>query len=370
MRRPGCALGDASLLFALESRAGTLVPDADAGKGHFTLTLRGVERRATWFTDRPQRNAGRVNTRKLFRAWRELGFRASPPNAALVVDAAKSSRDTVAVELKLHSYNKRRRSVRFAVRTLGSLGGGLRHINRHLDRRLPRHFADASLFIDNAGYRSGYGCTLGQPQLMAYDGDAGSVQGMLPANGQLLSTRDYEALFSILGAQFGGNWVNTFALPDMTAPPNLGWFICVVGRYPITGDIGFCVPGEVDYWIFPEAITDPDWLPADGRTVSANQYPEYADGTGQALLQLPDFPAPQGMQSLVCMDNAALPLATLGQADLFPGPPADPAGSWLPAQGQALSASRYPGTPASPSCSIGTRPTGHPPLSSPRWRLP
>ena len=112
----------------------------------------------------------------------------------------------------------------------------------------------------------------------------------------------------------------------MTAPPNLGWFICVVGRYPITGDIGFCVPGEVDYWIFPEAITDPDWLPADGRTVSANQYPEYADayGTGQALLQLPDFPAPQGMQPV-------------------PGPPADPAGPWLPAQGQALSASRYPG---------------------------
>ncbi len=99
-RRPRCpgVPTDASLLFALESRAGTLVPDAAAGKGHFTLTLRGVERRATWFTDRPQRNAGRVTTRKLFRAWRELGFRATPPNAALVVDRAKSSRDTVAVE--------------------------------------------------------------------------------------------------------------------------------------------------------------------------------------------------------------------------------------------------------------------------------
>jgi hypothetical protein len=36
---------DASLLFALESRSGRLTPQTRAGKGHFTLTLQGVERR-------------------------------------------------------------------------------------------------------------------------------------------------------------------------------------------------------------------------------------------------------------------------------------------------------------------------------------
>ena len=220
---------DASLLFSLESRAGTLVPDARAGKGRFTLTLRGVERRATWFTDRPQRNAGRVDTRKLFTAWRELGFRADPPNAALVVDRAKASRDTVAAEIRLRSYAPRRRTARLAVRTLGSLGNGLRHINRRIDLRPPRRFGAASLFIDNATYGSGQGCTLGQPQLYAL---TGPLEGMFPANGQILSIRGNTALFQILGAQFGGDGVNTFALPDMEAPPNMAWFICVAGRFP------------------------------------------------------------------------------------------------------------------------------------------
>lgn len=183
---------DASLLFALESGAGTLMPDTRAGKGRFTLTLRGVERRATWFTDRPQRNAGRVDTRKLFTAWRELG-----------------------------SYARRRRTARCAVRTLGSLGNGLRHINRRIDLRPPRRFGAASLFIDNATYSSGQGCTLGQPQLSAL---TGPLEGMFPANGQILSVRGNTALFQILGAQFGGDGVNTFALPDMDAPPNMAWF--------------------------------------------------------------------------------------------------------------------------------------------------
>jgi hypothetical protein len=125
------------LLFALESRAGTLTPEARAGKGHFELTLRGVERRATWFTDRPSETPGESTRASHFAPGRRLGFRASPPNAALVVDRAKSSADTIAIELRLRSYDKRRRSARFAVRTLGSLGGGLRHINRHIAHRLP-----------------------------------------------------------------------------------------------------------------------------------------------------------------------------------------------------------------------------------------
>lgn len=334
---------DASLLFALESRAGTLVPDTRSGESRYTLTLRGVRRRATWFTDRPHRNAGRVDTRKLFTAWRELGFRADPPNAALVVDRAKANRDTVAAEIRLRSYDKRRRTARFAVRTLGSLGGGLRHINRRLDRRPPRRFGPASLFIDNATLASGDGCTLGQPQLFAFPSNK-RVQPMLAANGQTLSIRKNLALFQVLGAQFGGDGINTFALPDMEAPPNMGWFICVYGVFPEGDDLGNCVPGEVDYWIYPGVTSDPDLLPADGRTAPISQYQAYesvAPATGLAL-QLPNVPAPPGMQALVCMDTDSdseglPPVPSMGQVDLFTGTPFVQGELWMPTRGQQLS---------------------------------
>jgi hypothetical protein len=85
----------------------------------------------------PSETPGESTRASHFAPGRRLGFRASPPNAALVVDRAKSSADTIAIELRLRSYAKRRRSARFAVRTLGSLGGELRHINRHIAHRLP-----------------------------------------------------------------------------------------------------------------------------------------------------------------------------------------------------------------------------------------
>ena len=338
---------DASLLFALESGSGTLVPQARAGKGHFTLTLRGVERRVTWFTDRPQRDAGRVNSRKLFRSWRRLGFRASPPNAALVVDRAKSSGDTIAAELRLRSYNKRRRSARFSVRTLGSLGGGLRHINRHPDHRVPRRFTGASLFIDNSDYTE---CALGQPQLFAFDRNVTpgqmEIESMLPADGRTLPIAENAVLFRFLGFKFGGDEMTTFALPDMDArDSNLAWFICVDGYVPNVMNLGAvgigapCHAGEVDFWILPEPFDGGDahhvWWPADGRRIDL---PSADGGSGRGHLPetTPNVPAPEGMQSLVCLweNPGPYPRPWLGQANLFAFMLSP---SWMPARGQELS---------------------------------
>lgn len=269
-----------------------------------------------------------------------------------MVDRAKPGRDTVAVELRLRSYDKRRRTARFVARTLGSLGGGLRHINRRLDRRPPRRFAGASLFIDNADYYSGEVCTIGQLKLMAYNPAYAAdppvlPEGMLAANGEILSVNDNAALYSVLGIAFGGDGFSTFALPDISAPPDLGWFICSDGLFPRRGQLTPCVPGEVDYWTMTGGFSDPRWLPADGRTVPASLYPAYASasGTGDATLQLPDVPAPEGMEALVCVDNEGedLPGPTLGQVDLFPGPPPQGAGSWLPAAGQVVPTSANSG---------------------------
>ena len=69
-------------------------------------------------------------------------------------------------------------------------------------------------------------------------------------SGQLLKIQQYTALFSILGTAYGGDGVNTFALPDLrpfdntsqkdTGRKRVDWSqmgmprkcICIVGLYP------------------------------------------------------------------------------------------------------------------------------------------
>ncbi|MBN1343652.1 MAG: tail fiber protein [Phycisphaerae bacterium] len=40
-------------------------------------------------------------------------------------------------------------------------------------------------------------------------------QGWLPCDGRLLPISGNEALYSLLGGNFGGNWQTNFALPDL-----------------------------------------------------------------------------------------------------------------------------------------------------------
>src|SRR5258705_5592402 len=46
--------------------------------------------------------------------------------------------------------------------------------------------------------------------------------GWMFANGQLLSISQNTALFSLLGTQYGGNGITTFALPDLRGRTLLG----------------------------------------------------------------------------------------------------------------------------------------------------
>ncbi len=63
-------------------------------------------------------------------------------------------------------------------------------------------------------------------------------RGWMACNGQQLPIAQNQALFSILGIQFGGDGKSTFALPKL-APPggtgsaaSLGYLICVEGVFP------------------------------------------------------------------------------------------------------------------------------------------
>jgi microcystin-dependent protein len=340
-----------SLLFAINFASGTLTPDHRAGAGHYVLTLSGLPRTATWFSDRPQRDAGRVSVRRLLGSWRALGFAAVAPNAAVVVDHAAVSRDTMAVELYLRSFDRRTATARFAVRALGSLGHGLASLNRRLDPRLARHFSAGALFIDNATY--GPTCTLGQPQLMAIAPSLlyhRALTGLLPANGQLLPINSStNALFAIYGARFGGDGKTTFGLPNMAAPSGATWFICSSGVFPTTASMGACTTGQINDLVVPggpaATVTDPDWLPADGRTIAASAAPDYANAyaPGPAQITLPSVTAPPGMRAYVCVAaKGSQFFYDIAQVDLFPGDPGFIDGwgnfgpGWVLANGQSL----------------------------------
>src|SRR5215207_9665455 len=106
----------------------------------------------------PQPDAARVLSRQALRGLAPLGLPSLPANAAPPVDREDSSRDTVAVELDLRSYNPRGRPARFVVRTPRI--ARRRPAQHHPAPRSPPTAAlgTASLFIDNAIYRSGQSC--------------------------------------------------------------------------------------------------------------------------------------------------------------------------------------------------------------------
>ena len=68
-------------------------------------------------------------------------------------------------------------------------------------------------------------------------------RGWLACQGQLLSVAKYQALYTLLGFEFGGDGVNTFALPMLPPPAGVPpgaelprFIICVEGAYPQQSD--------------------------------------------------------------------------------------------------------------------------------------
>lgn len=60
--------------------------------------------------------------------------------------------------------------------------------------------------------------------------------GWMLCNGAILQTAQSQALFSLIGNKFGGNYPTTFAIPNLTnAAPIEGtaYYIAVEGLYPV-----------------------------------------------------------------------------------------------------------------------------------------
>jgi microcystin-dependent protein len=56
--------------------------------------------------------------------------------------------------------------------------------------------------------------------------------GWAICTGQLLSISDNEVLFLLLGTRYGGDGVNNFRLPNISAPTNMNYIICISGIFP------------------------------------------------------------------------------------------------------------------------------------------
>jgi microcystin-dependent protein len=59
-------------------------------------------------------------------------------------------------------------------------------------------------------------------------------EGWFLCNGQLLSIAEYQVLFSLIGTTYGGDGVQTFALPNLQGRAPMG----VTGNYPIGTAVG------------------------------------------------------------------------------------------------------------------------------------
>lgn len=140
-------------LFVQSASEGRLIP-VPGKPGVFNLTL-AVPGPVVAFTDRPLRRARNESLASFAARWTSRGFGADSPNAALVVDDAPASRDTVVLEL-LSRRIVSAKVIRYRVRALpGAVAGpSLARVANGADRRVRSSFERASLFVDPSSTES------------------------------------------------------------------------------------------------------------------------------------------------------------------------------------------------------------------------
>jgi hypothetical protein len=133
----------AALLFVVQGTGGTYTASPT---GADVLALTGVDEQATWFTDRPDRQAG---TTAISTALPMIGFDDDPPNGVLTVSDADADHDAIAVKLENPRYDGFG-ALTFDATPLEKPGDGLRAYRSRLDETVGDSFGGFSLFIDDA----------------------------------------------------------------------------------------------------------------------------------------------------------------------------------------------------------------------------
>jgi hypothetical protein len=160
MHRPSLTARRAAALVALPLAAAAIAaPAADAaparsdlyvatttqGKvtplahGAYRIKFSDPAKSISAFTDRPERHTSTQSLRSFVSGWKNNGFAADHPNAALVVDGATAGHDTYTYEISKPRITR---------------SGALVLRAKRLGARAPRHFGRASLFIDDSGVQT------------------------------------------------------------------------------------------------------------------------------------------------------------------------------------------------------------------------
>lgn len=126
-----------NLLFVVSAKSASIkaLPEKP---GQFQLTLQGVNPKATYFSDRPKREAGRMDLTTLVRQWQPgQAFAKTPPNASLHVEANQKAM-TYTIELTQAKYDTE--SDRLIFEVVGLPGGRTIEIKKKMK--------NVSLFVD------------------------------------------------------------------------------------------------------------------------------------------------------------------------------------------------------------------------------
>jgi microcystin-dependent protein len=218
-----------------------------------------------------------------------------------------------------------------ALGATGSTGNGLPRLNQQSSLATSCLFALQGRYPTNT--QPAYEPFLGQMPLFAGDFAAG---GFTFASGQLLAINQNQALYSVLGTNYGGNGQTTFALPDIRSrtPMDSGQGSGLSSR-PLAQKIGI------------ESVTmSVAQMPAHQHIVP--WVPPLAFLTGSTGSNQPQtLIKPSLVLQFLIATNGEVPSPSaeatnrmLGEIQLFAG--AAIPGGWAPCNGQLLSVAAYP----------------------------
>lgn len=139
---------------------------------------------------------------------------------------------------------------------------------------------------------------VGEIQLLAFQPNRIPPEYLL-CDGTLYSISDYSLLFTFIGTTYGGDGVNTFAVPDLRdrVPIHRGTGQGLTPR--AIGELG----GESNVTLVP------GHLPQHNHLWNANQTAPVAMGGGNTLGGALTYAAPDPATPLVTMDAATISLA-------------------------------------------------------------
>ena len=137
-----------SFMLVFHAQRGSLAPDANK-PGAYNLTLRGTDRTAVFFSDRPQRLVGNIPVSLLTRKWSAMGFAADAPVAAAVVNSGTPDQQTLVVALDEPVWDDGTLTLSFsAVEADGLELAPLAFSGQQSGRQLPAAFTSIDLYLD------------------------------------------------------------------------------------------------------------------------------------------------------------------------------------------------------------------------------